>query len=180
MRQILSFLTLALLLASPPSAPAAAPKPAREILSAAQRQAGLSHRSVLVLFHASWCSWCGKLETALSRPDVRKIIDRHFVVTGLDVMERGEKKDSLENPGGTEIMKGLGGEKSGLPFYAVLSARGKKLGDSNRMPGSTNIGYPGTREELAAFESMLRDTAPRMSADQRAVIMKAFAPTPAP
>ena len=68
-------------------------------------------------------------------------------------------------------MSDLGGEKSGLPFYAFLSAKGKKLADSNVMPGKDgtlgNIGYPGSREEIAAFDALLKQTAPKMKADAR-------------
>ncbi len=150
------------------------PEPAKQILDKAVQQAQSSHRNVFLIFHASWCSWCKKLEAALSNPDVKKVIDQNYVVTEIDVMERGTKKDSLENPGGEEILKKFGGEKSGLPFYVVLSGKGKKIGDSNMMPGQTNIGYPGAKEELAAFDTLLKQTAPRMTEQQRAGVMKHF------
>ena len=64
-------------------------------------------------------------------------------------------------------MKDLGGEKSGLPFFAFLDAKGKKLADSNVMPGNQNIGYPAAPDEIAAFEKLLERTAPRMKAADR-------------
>ena len=69
-------------------------------------------------------------------------------------------------------MKELGGEKSGLPFYAVLDASGKKLADSNVMPGNSNIGFPGSPEEIAAFDGILKQTAPRMTDRERALVTK--------
>ncbi len=95
------------------------------------------------------------------------------------MLEQGEKKTTLENPGAVEYMAELGGEKSGVPFYAMLDAAGKKLADANALPGGKNIGYPGTPEEIAAFDSILKKTAPEMSAEQRGQLiehLKAAAP----
>ncbi len=82
-------------------------------------------------------------------------------MVNLDVMENGPKVATDENPGGVAIMKTLGGEKSGLPFYAILDAKGKKLADSNVMPKNQNIGYPGSSEEIEAFGKILEKTAPK-------------------
>ncbi len=60
-----------------------------------------------------------------------------------------------------------GGEKSGLPFYAFLDKTGKKIADSNAMPGGGNIGYPATPEEIQAFSTLLEKTAKRMSRKHR-------------
>ena len=68
-------------------------------------------------------------------------------------------------------MKSLGGEKSGLPFYVILDGTGKKLIDSDIMPGKGNIGFPGSPEEIAAFEQVLKQTAPRMTGEQRAEVV---------
>lgn len=85
----------------------------------------------------------------------------------LDVMENKEKKE-LENPGGGYVLKDLGGAESGLPFYAWLDAKGRKIADSNVMPGKVkNIGYPGAPEEIEAFEALLKKTAPRMKSSDR-------------
>ena len=71
-------------------------------------------------------------------------------------------------------MTDLGGEKSGLPFYAFIDAKGKKVADSNVMPKDQNIGYPGSQEEIVAFEKLLKKTAPLMSVGQRATIVAYF------
>jgi hypothetical protein len=84
----------------------------------------------------------------------------------LVVQESAQKKD-LENPGGQKKLEELGGAKSGLPFFAILDPAGKKLADSNAMPDGKNIGCPATPEEIAAFEKLLKQTAPRMSEADR-------------
>ena len=109
----------------------------------------------------------------------------NFIITHLDVQERGDKIKELENPGGNEVMKSFGGEKSGLPFYVLLDAAGKKLADSNVMDKNSNIGYPGSDEEIAAFGKLLKVSAKHLSNENYSVIinyLKKNAPksTPAP
>jgi hypothetical protein len=87
-------------------------------------------------------------------------------------MENGEKKETVENPGGQKLMADLGGEKSGLPFFAILDANGKKLADSNVAPGGKNIGYPATAAEIAAFMKVLKSTAPRITSADLELIEK--------
>jgi hypothetical protein len=110
------------------------------------------------------------LDTTLESTSVKKIIEKHYVVTRLDVLERGDKKQTHENPGGTEILNKFGGENSGLPFLAFLNADGKMIANSNVMPGDQNIGYPGAKEEISAFIKLLKKTARRMTGKQTAII----------
>jgi len=148
------------------------PQSADKILNAGIDTAKSSGKTVFLIFHASWCGWCKKLDKALEDPALKSIIGDSFVVTHLDVMENAKDKiETLENPGGREIMAKLGGEKSGLPFYAFLDATGQKIADSNVMPGNANIGYPSTPEEIAAFETLLKSTARKMSDAQRATVL---------
>jgi hypothetical protein len=106
----------------------------------------------------------------MDRPEFQKLFADNYVVVTLDVMEHDDKK-VLENAGGDKVMSELGGEKSGLPFYAFVDAKGKKLADSNVMPKNMNIGYPGSPEEITAFEKLLKDTAPRLSDKQRGTLI---------
>jgi hypothetical protein len=88
------------------------------------------------------------------------------VVIKLDVKEPKEKEALLENPGAEEILASLGGDASGLPFYAILDEKGKKIADSNALSGNRNIGYPANPAEIAAFRKLLQETAPRLTAEQ--------------
>jgi hypothetical protein len=97
----------------------------------------------------------------------------NFVLVKLVTQERAEKK-ALENPGADKLMADWGGGKAGLPFMVFLNARGEKIADSNRMPGGKNIGCPASEEEVAAFDKILQETAPRISADQRAKVSAYF------
>ena len=126
------------------------------------------------MFHASWCSWCKRLDTALASPELRGIIHEHFILTHIDVLERKGKIDSIENPGGNALLKSWDGEKSGIPYLVFLNAGGKKIADSNVMPNHENIGYPGSKEEIAAFVSLLQHHAPRMTTSQLAAVNSYF------
>lgn len=172
MRNTISlFLFISLLFTQSVLSQNAKPRAADEILNTALQTAASPQRTVFLVFHASWCSWCKRLDAVLENPALKRIIEEHYVVTRLDVLESGEKIQTLENPGGRKIMNDFGGEKSGLPFYVFLDAKGKKIADSNVMAKDGNIGYPGSAEEIAAFEKLLKKSAPRMSDEERSRII---------
>jgi len=159
------------------------PQSAESILKASYEQAKITDKNVFLIFHASWCGWCKRLEKAMQSDELKKIFEDNFIITHLDVQERGDKIKELENPGGNEIMKNFGGEKSGLPFLVFLDATGKKLTDSNVMPENQNIGYPGSDEEIAAFGKIIKESQKHLSDENYSAIidyLKKNAPKPAP
>lgn len=146
------------------------PDSAQTLVKNAVAKAQGSQKHVLVVFRATWCKWCTRLEKAFENPEINKIIDDHFVVATLNVFERGDKVQTYENPGAREIITNFGNKDSGLPFLAFLDAKGTLIANSNVMPGKQNIGYPGSKEEIAAFLKVLKKTAPRMTNAQRTTI----------
>jgi thiol:disulfide interchange protein len=145
------------------------PAAATEVVAAALEQATAQRKVVLIEFGASWCTWCRKFEAFVHAPDTASIVAGNYVVVNLVVQERDDKK-ALENPGGQTMMDRWGGAKSGLPFYVFLDASGRKIADSNAMPGGGNIGFPGNPEEAGVFLGLLEKTAPRLSKTDRAKI----------
>jgi thiol-disulfide isomerase/thioredoxin len=163
--------------------------PASEtVLKDAYAKAANENKKVMLIFHASWCGWCKKMEASLNDPLVKKMFDDNYVIATLDVMEQPAKKH-LENPGSLEVMTKFHGEKSGLPFWVVLDAKGKVLGDSQVRPSGAsldtygdNVGCPASPEEVAFFTNLLKATS-KLNDGQLAVIAKRFAlnkPAPAP
>ena len=185
-RPLLPFLALLTALWAPAlaatSASPAAPVPAREVLAGVLAKAKASGRTPLVLFHASWCGWCRKLERALASPEVSGVLGKYFESAWLDVLERAGRK-SLENPGGNELLASWGGADAGLPFYAVLDAKGNVLasalmtGTDGKVSGAA--GFPGTPGEIEHFLAMLRKGAPRMTPAEIDALRKAFPVLPA-
>jgi thioredoxin-related protein len=142
------------------------PLPADKVMEASYAKAKETGKNVFLIFHATWCSWCKKLDKAMQSEEMKKIFEDNFVVTHLDVMENGEKIAQFENPGGKALMDKLGGEKSGIPFFAFIDADGKMLCNSNVMPKEQNIGYPGTIEEITAFMKLIKTGSPKIPKDQ--------------
>lgn len=99
------------------------------------------------------------------------------MVVHVDVQEHDDKKP-LENPGGEEFMKRLGGG-GGLPFIAFLDDRGAMLANSNA-PAKLeagkggykggNIGHPDAPEEVDWFMEMLSKGAAGMTPEERGTI----------
>ncbi len=151
----------------------AAPKPANELIRSAEVKASAAHKNVMVIFHASWCGWCHKLEGMLADPKMGRLIRSNYELVTVDVLENGDKK-SLENTGGLQLMEDLNGKDAGLPFVAVISPSGKLLANSNAVEDQpkTNIGYPAKPDEIQHFVDMLKASAPKMGDSERASIQE--------
>jgi thiol:disulfide interchange protein len=142
---------------------------AQALVSSALSAARSEKKVVLVEFGASWCGTCRTFDAFLHAPEVGGIMAANYVVVKLAVQEDDEKK-YLENPGAEDMMNTWGGTDTGLPFYVFLNPEGGKIGNSKAMPNGRNIGFPGTSEEVEAFVGLLDQTAPRLSAAERATI----------
>lgn len=151
-----------------------------DVMKEAYAKAAKENKKVMLIFHASWCGWCKKMEASLNDPAIKPMIDENYVIATLDVMEQPAKKN-LENPGSLEVMTKLKGEKSGLPFWVILDAKGKVLGDSQVRPAGAsldsygeNVGCPASPGEVAFFTTLLKKTS-KLNDEQLSVISKRFA-----
>jgi thioredoxin-related protein len=135
---------------------------AESIMNTAYQQASKENKNVILMFHASWCGWCRKMDAAINDKSCKKLFDENYVIVHLTVEESKDKK-YLENPGADSIKMKFHGEQAGLPFWLVLDKNGKLIGDSYiRKPGISkdqpgeNIGCPASEKEIAAFIEILR------------------------
>jgi thiol-disulfide isomerase/thioredoxin len=139
------------------------------LLAAARAKAKEEGKNVLVIFHASWCKWCKKLESFMASDQFKPRFEENFVTVYLTVMERGDHMKE-ENPGALDVMIWLGGTNAGLPFFGILDAEGKPIVTSIRpieaQDKGLNTGFPATKEEIAHFVSMLKKGAPKMTVEQ--------------
>ena len=165
---------IAILLASAVwMAAADTPQPADQVLAAAESAASAQHKNVWVIFGASWCGWCHKLDALINSPDVGALLEQHFVIAHVTVEEHGDKA-GLDNPGGDALRKRLGGSDGpGLPFFAFLDPAGQMIVNSNRPVAgkpAENIGFPSAPEEVDWFMTMLSRAAPSLDAEQTRMI----------
>src|SRR5437868_14233108 len=116
-----TLLTLALVLTSFAinAQPIQAAPTAEKILGDAYTQAAKENKNVLVMFHASWCIWCHKMDSSMNDNSCKNFFDDNYVVAHLDVMESPEKKD-LENPAAMELLTRYKGADQGIPFWVVI------------------------------------------------------------
>lgn len=136
----------------------------KTIMNKAFLKAKAENKNVFIMFSASWCGWCKKMEASMKDTSTEKLFDKNYVIEKLIVLEQKSKKH-LENPGSESMLNKYGGEKQGIPFYLIFDSDGDLLADSKMLKGKevlkndgTNIGCPGTDYEIDAFIYKLKET----------------------
>ncbi len=149
------------------------PAPAGQVVDAALKRAKGEKKKVLMIFHASWCGWCHKMDSSLVDPSVKDAFAREFVVEHLTVLE-SKNKTHLENPGAMEYMKKWGGSEQGLPFWVILSDKGDYLFDSRMEENGklSNSGCPASEKEVAFFIGLLKKTTKMSPKELEAVAVR--------
>lgn len=140
-----------------------APASADEIMKEAFGVAKKQNKKVLIMFHASWCGWCHKMDTSLNDASVKQFFDYNFVIRHLVVFE-SKGKESLENPGALETITKYDGKDAGIPYWLIFDQDEKFLADSrmkatvNGVEKLQNTGCPATKEEVDYFIGVLKKT----------------------
>jgi thiol-disulfide isomerase/thioredoxin len=132
------------------------PKPAEQLLSEAYRIANRENKKVFIIFHASWCSWCRKMDSSIHDPVCWNFFNRSYTFLHLTVYETPSKKH-LENPGAMAFLAKYQPNDVGLPYWLIMDGSGSLLADSQIKPGE-NTGCPTTPDEVAYFISVLEKT----------------------
>jgi thioredoxin-related protein len=158
--------------------PQAKPLAADNILKEARSKAGTENKKVFVIFHASWCGWCHKMEDAINDESVRKYFNDNYIIRYLTVYESAGK-EKLENPGALELLKTYKGNDLGIPYWLIFDKDGNLLADSKaRQSGGgletgDNTGCPAGEQEVAHFINVLKQTS-SLNDTELAVIEKRF------
>lgn len=155
------------------------PLSADEVLQQAYQQAAKEKKNVFLMFHASWCGWCHRMDDAMNDSICKKLFTDNYVICHLVVKETGEKK-KLENPGADALLAKYHGDKSGIPFWLIFDKQGNLLADSQIRPegagletAGKNVGCPAQQEEIAHFLKVLKQTS-SLNKKQLAVINSRF------
>jgi thioredoxin-related protein len=132
------------------------PRTTNDILSEAYQLAAKENKKVFVIFHASWCYWCHKMDTAMNDATVRSIFYNNFIVRHLVVYESPNKKDQ-ETPGALALLTKHKGNDEGIPYWLILDAKGNLIEDSKDDNGN-NTGCPASKAEVDYFIAVLKRT----------------------
>lgn len=149
-----------------------------EIMSEAFATARKENKKVFVIFHASWCGWCHKMDTAMNDPAVKKFFDENFVIRHLVIFE-SEKKLNLENKGSREMYARYNDENQGIPFWLIFDKDEQLLADArikvvnNGKEKLQNCGCPATKNEVEHFINVLQKTT-SLNSDQLEKIRTRF------
>lgn len=136
------------------------PPSADQILDEARKAAARENKNVFVLFHASWCGWCRKMDMSMNDPSISKFFTDNYVITHMVVYE-SKGKENLENPGALDLLTKYKGNDLGIPYWLVFDKDGKMLADSKMRSGvesGENVGCPASSEEVAHLIEVLTRT----------------------
>jgi thioredoxin-related protein len=137
------------------------PPSADEVIQEAKAEAAKTHKNIFIIFHASWCVWCHRMDTAMNDKKIKSFFDKNYVIRHLTVDESQDKKD-LENPGAAALRTQYHGDKQGIPYWLIFDKNGNLLADSryvdeNGKEGS-NVGCPAEPQEVDYFIGVLKKT----------------------
>ncbi len=161
MKQLL--LIMAFGLTTMVSLKAQSPASADLVLKNATAKATKENKNVFVIFHASWCGWCHKMDTSMNDASVKKFFTDNYVIEHLTVME-SEKNKALENPGAQDLLAKYKGDKGGIPFWLIFDKNGNLLADSKMKADGAplgvgdNSGCPANEKEVDYFVQVLKKT----------------------
>jgi len=142
------------------------------VLQEAYAKAAKENKKIMVIFHASWCVWCHKMDSSLNDASVKDYFDKNYVITHLTINESANKK-ALENAGAMELKSEWGGAKiQSIPYWVILDKEGKVLADSQIESGK-NVGCPANEEEVQHFINVLKKTS-LITNEQVASVEKRF------
>lgn len=152
------------------------PPSATSIIDDAKSIAAKENKNVFVIFHASWCVWCHRMDSAMNEPEMKPLFDKNYVIRHLVVMESPNKKN-LENPGADALLAKYKGDRGGIPFWYIIDPKGNLIADSREdKPDGTkggNVGCPAQPNEVAYFIKVLKASS-SLNQDELAAIEERF------
>ncbi|MEZ5162955.1 MAG: thioredoxin family protein [Fimbriimonadaceae bacterium] len=122
--------------------------PVDHVLAAANKQAKAESKNVMVMIHASWCTWCHRMDDWLTKNEQGnngRQISGYCAHHGFGRREAQSRRESRR----CRAPRKTWWRKTEFPSFAILTPQGKMLANSNPnedKPG--NIGFPVEKDEL--------------------------------
>ncbi len=143
---------------------AVTPKDAEVVLRDGLARASSEDKRVFLAFSAPWCGWCHRLSNWMNQPEIASILDRDFLIVKVDIDRMTHGKDVMG-----QVRPNVAG---GIPWFAVLDAKGKPAGTSDGPEG--NIGYPFKPAEIDHFMALITKESRRIEASQHERLRKSL------
>ncbi len=147
---------------------------AGQVLAEATATAAKENKKVFLIWHASWCHWCHKMDTAMNDATCKNAFSSNYVVRHITINESASHK-AEENAGGVEMLAKYKGLNQGIPFWIIFDSNGEMLGNSlvvNEKGRVENMGYPDGRN-LDFFIMLLKKTS-GMNGEELQAVKKRF------
>ena len=142
-----------------------------DLMNKGYEQAAKENKNVFVIFHASWCGWCKKMEKNINDEKCKDFFNSNYIFVYLTVKETDVNKH-LENPGALKLLKKYKGENEGIPFWLIFDKEGSLIGDSFNKEGK-NMGCPASTEEVEQFAEILEKTS-ELTEDELEIVKGVF------
>lgn len=136
------------------------PPSADKLMSDAYELAKKENKNIIVIFHASWCGWCHKMDKSMNDGDCKKLFDDNYITVHM-VVDESKDKTNLETPGGDEFKEKYSGKDMGLPYWLVFDKDGNLLANARMTEGpeaGQNTGCPASEPEVNYFIKVLKKT----------------------
>jgi thioredoxin-related protein len=150
----------------------------KAIVAVACKEAGKQNKKAFIIFHASWCGWCHKMDSSMNDASCKNFFDKNYVIKHVTVYEQKDKSN-LNNPGGEEFLKQYHADKQGIPAWFIFDKDGKLLADGQIRPDGAsldsegeNVGCPSEKQEVWYFIKVLKQTASLSDAQADAIIAR--------
>jgi len=145
----------------------------------AMQQASKENKNIFIIFHASWCGWCHKMDSSINDKSCKKFFDDSYVIRHLVAYESKNRKN-LESAGVYAFLSKYNADDLGLPSWLIFDNNGNLLADSQMRPNGAglktkgeNIGCPATAKEVESFIDILKKTS-RLNKSEEEAVEKRF------
>jgi hypothetical protein len=138
------------------------PASAESLIAEAKVQAAKEGKNIYVMFDGGQNEWARRHDVFLAKN--ADFFRQSFVTVRLKPFESTDPKFA-PNPGAVEFLNKWEGARAGLPYIAILNAKGDLVGNSMYEHDNTrtNLGHPWTDPEVDAYMSLIKIGARRAS-----------------